>query len=448
MWLQNVFVSAYGLQWKQRRFGGIFSEEYRKAKERESFTAQQWSDYQDWHLQRILHHAFDHVPYYKKAFEEQNISRQSLAKLSANALSKLPVLLKEDLRRFGTSTLLSDKKEKGGLFFPSSGSTGTPTQILFSHAMHQRVFALMESRVRNWAGVNSFMPRGMIGGRRVVPNAYALPPYYRYNRAEKQVYFSAYHISKKNAQDYLAAIKKYGVQYMTGYAMSNFLLASFMDELDLTAPHLRCVITSSEKLTPKMREVFLKVYGCKTFDGWSGLENCGLVSECEQGSLHVSPDAGIIELLDDKMQPVDAGSPGRVYCTGFLNYDQPLIRYDIGDTMVASNESCACGRHMPVIREIIGRNEDVVYGKDGRAMVRFHSIFNGLRSIKQAQVIQESTELIRIKVVPDGNVAPQELVIMKDRIRSQLGDVDVLIQQVETIDQTKNGKFKAVISRL
>ena len=314
--------------------------------------------------------------------------------------------------------------------------------------MHQRVFALLESRVRNWAGVNSFMPRGMIGGRRVVSKADALPPYYRYNGIEKQVYFSAYHISKKNAPDYLQGIKKYNVQYMTGYAMSNFLLASFMDELHLAAPHLQCVITSSEKLTPKMREVFLKVYGCKTFDGWSGLENCALVSECEHGSLHVSPDAGIIELLDDKMQPVNAGSPGRVYCTGFLNYDQPLIRYDIGDTMVASNQLCACGRQMPVIKEIIGRNEDVVYGKDGRAMVRFHSIFNGLRSIKQAQVIQESTELIRIKVVPDGNVAPPELVIMKERIRSQLGDVEVLIEEVDAIDQTKNGKFKAVISNL
>jgi hypothetical protein len=67
---------------------------------------------------------------------------------------------------------------------------------------------------------------------------------------------------------------------------------------------------------------------------------------------------------------------------------------------------------------------------------------------KTSAVIQESTELIRIKVVADGNVAPPELVIMKERIRSQLGDVEVLIEEVDAIDQTKNGKFKAVISNL
>ena len=82
-------------------------------------------------------------------------------------LAVLPILTKENLRIFGKSTLLAAEREKNGTFIASSGSTGTPTQLLFSHAMHQRWMALFESRVRNWAGVSSFIPRGMIGGRRV-----------------------------------------------------------------------------------------------------------------------------------------------------------------------------------------------------------------------------------------------------------------------------------------
>ena len=172
--------------------------------------------------------------------------------------------------------------------------------------------------------------------------------------------------------------------------------------MNLDAPLLKAVITSSEKLTPEMRQTFSDVYHCKTFDGWSGVEACALITECEHGSLHISPDAGIIELLNNEMKPVPAGIAGDVYCTGFVNYDQPLIRYKIGDTMIMSDKTCSCGRHMPVVQEVVGRIEDVIVGKDGRQMVRFHSVFNGLHSVKQAQVIQRSLDEIQIRLVADG----------------------------------------------
>ena len=115
--------------------------------------------------------------------------------------------------------------------------------------------------------------------------------------------------------------------------------------------------------------------------------------------------------------------------------------------MILGENNCACGRQMPVIKEIIGRQEDVVTGKDGRKMVRFHGIFNGLHSVKQAQVIQESFDEIVIKIVAaykDDN----EKEIMIKRVQSQLGDIRVQVEEVENIPQTANGKFKAVISKV
>lgn len=445
--MQNIFVSAYGWQWKKRRFGGVYAHEYGLAKERERFTKENWQAFQQEQLSRILIHSYKHVPYYKENFDKLGVNISALKNISPDNISAIPILTKDHLRKFGTNTLLADIKEPEGEFFASSGSTGTPTQILFSHAMHQRWMALFECRVRNWAGVNSQTPRGMIGGRRVLPNAHSKSPFYRYNYFEKQVYFSAYHINAKNAFDYAKGIKKYELQYMTGYAMSNYLLACFFEEMKIALPQLKCIITSSEKLTREMRNMFTKVYGCKTFDGWSGVEACALITECEQGSLHISPDAGLIEILDDNMHPVKPGEPGNVYCTGFLNYDQPLIRYDIGDTMILGDDGCACGRNMPVIKEIIGRQEDVIIGRDGRKMVRFHGIFNGLNSVKQAQVVQESLDQILIKFIPASKDEHEKL-IMKQRIQSQLGDVNVLFEEVENIPQTANGKFKAVVSRV
>ena len=261
------------------------------------------------------------------------------------------------------------------------------------------------------------------------------------------VYFSAYHISAKNASNYVRGINKYNLDYMTGYAMSNFFLARFINEAGLQVKPQKAIITSSEKLTQEMRETFAKVYNCKTFDSWSGVEACGLVSECEYGSLHISPDAGIIEILDDDLQTVPANTLGNVYCTGFLNYDQPLIRYAIGDSMSFSSETCSCKRAMPVIKEILGRVEDVVIGNDGREMVRFHAVFNGLETVAQAQVIQHEIGKILIKVCPTfKHVSVGEKDIIKSRIESQLGDIELIIEEVENIPLTANGKFKAVIS--
>jgi phenylacetate-CoA ligase len=448
VWLQNLLVSAYGYKWKQRRFGGIFKEEYIKAKERENFTAQEWRDYENMQLQKILEHAFNHVPFYRESLTKHGINKERLQKVSTLTLSQLPILSKEDLRKYGLNSLIADKKEKGGEFFASSGSTGTPTQIFFSHAMHQRWMALFELRVRNWAGVNSFIPRGMIGGRRVLPNASNQSPFYRYNFFEKQVYFSAYHISAKNAANYLRGILRHNLQYMTGYAMSNFFLARFFKEENLHASQLTAVITSSEKLTDEMRQIFKEVYNCKTYDSWSGVEACGLITECEHGSLHISPDAGLVEVLDNNMQSVKVGEAGEVYCTGFVNYDQPLIRYAIGDSIILSDKSCTCGRAMPVVQEILGRNEDVVVGKDGRQMVRFHGVFNGMKSVRQGQVIQENIENITIKIVADGKLNDKEEEIMRERIISQLGEINIRFECVENIPLNKNGKFQAVVSKL
>lgn len=446
--MQNILVSAYGLQWKQRRFGGAFPEAHKAAKERENFTADQWQQYNEIQLQKLLLHAFEHVPFYKESFSAKGLTAEAIKKITRQTIDRLPVLSKELLRKYGTTTLLANNKEKNGEFFASSGSTGTPTQILFSHAMHQRWMAIFEARVRNWAGVNSFEPRGMIGGRRVLPNAASKPPFYRYNYFEKQVYFSAYHISKQNAGDYLSGMQKHHVHYMTGYAMSNFFLARFFKELNIEVPQLKAVITSSEKLTDEMRQTFHDVYNCKTYDGWSGVEACGLITECEQGSLHISPDAGLLEVLDDNMQPVHFGIAGTVYCTGFINYDQPLIRYNIGDKIILSEKQCSCGRHMPVVQEILGRVEDVIVGKDGRQMVRFHSVFNNLHSIKQAQVIQETTDTILIKIVADGKADAKEKETIRQRIISQLGHMHIVIEEVPTIPLNNNGKFQAVVSKL
>ena len=446
--LQNLAVSAYGFMWNKRRFGGIFKKEYKQYKERENYSTEQWKVYQTNQLREILINAIKHVPYYKDVFTKAGFSEKDFKQFELKDLSKLPILEKTTLRTLGTSGLLSDNREKGGSLYASSGSTGTPTSILYSYAMHQRLSALYEARVRNWAGVNHKDSRGMIGGRRVVPSGMSHGPFYRYNLVEKQLYFSAYHLSPANILNYVQGLKKHPVKYMVGYATSNYIFARLVKEAGLQVPAMKAVLTSSEKLTPDMRKVIGEVFQCKVYDGWSGVEWCGLISENEYGQLLISPDSAYLEIIKSDGTEAKPGEYGELVCTGFLNYDQPLIRYKIGDVVKLSNDQqTKCGRNFVVVDEIVGRVEDIVIGKDGREMVRFHGIFINLPNVLKGQVVQEDYDRFTINVVTKG-LTEVERKAIRDRMESQLGEIQLNIVEVDDIPLGKNGKFQAVISKI
>ncbi|HPE58531.1 MAG TPA: hypothetical protein PK904_19150 [Bacteroidales bacterium] len=443
-------VSAFGLIWHNLRYGGSFKSYLKEVKSREYYTKEQWEVYQTALLRKLLVHAMEHVPFYRTKYKTAGISIQELRDFTLQDLRNLPFLEKEELRQFGTSTLLSEKKGRG-IFTSSSGSTGTPVKIFLPSNFHQYWYALTESRMRNWAGLTYKTPRGMIGGRRIVPSAELTPPFYRYNPVEKQTYFSAYHITPETAANYVEGIIRHKVEYMTGYAVSNYMLARFIEEQNLAVPAMKAVITSSEKLTTEMRTTLERVYRCPVFDSYSGSEFCGLISESPERKLLFSPDSGIMELISNNGSYTKPGETGEIVATGLYNFDQPLIRYRIGDVVTLSaDQSPVGGRHMPVIVEISGRIEDAVIGKDGRAMVRFHSLYVEIPGLKAAQLIQHSYERFTIRLLIEKNrfnIIEAEHTIIK-RLISQLGEVKVQFEYPDSLPLTKNGKLKAVISEI
>lgn len=447
---QNLIISLYGWYWQKRRFGGEFKQELLNFRSRNNWTETQWREYQEQKLRELLIHAFMHVPFYKQKYSLAGFQLIDFQNFKLEDLHSLPFLEKQELREFGRTSLLADNKAKGN-FYSSSGSTGTPTSIYYSPSFHQIWSAAFEVRIREWAGADRFSARGMIGGRRVVQEGDSNGPFYRYNSFEKQTYFSAYHIGPNTVRDYLEGMLKGKVEYMTGYAMSNYFLAQEIEKAGLKAPRLKAVITSSEKLSPEMRETFRRVYQCETFDSYSGVEACGLISETPDGYLVNSPDVGILEVLDQNGSAVPAGASGEVVSTGLLNFDQPLIRYRIGDRVTLGKDGYGPKSiYMPVIEEIEGRIEDKIIGPDGRAMVRFHGVFINHQGLVASQVVQEERDLIILRLVTDSSYSKDiSESTMIQRIQSQLGlGMKVNFEYVEELPRTSSGKIKAVISKL
>jgi phenylacetate-CoA ligase len=441
--LQNLAVSTYGLYWFWLRYGNgyrRFVDEYRS---HERFSLTEWQKWQQAQLCALLCSASTQVPFYDKYW-----SRSEKIAARSGCLTELPLLDKAAVRDSPADFLRRDIRPFYPLIFHTSGSSGIPIATYWTVRELRQSMAFREVRSARWAGVSFSMPRATFSGRIVEPNPESDGPFYRFNRAEKQVYFSAFHLRPDTASYYVEALRKHSVQWLTGYAFSYYILGKFIIDRGLNIPPLKAVITTSEKLTLEMRNVIKKAYGCRVFEEYSTVENALFASECEYGRLHVSPDVGIVEILRPDGGPCGPEETGEVVTTCLFRNYQPFIRYRLGDLAAWDSEPCPCGRNMPVLREVIGRIEDVVIGSDGRQMVRFHGIFVDQPNVREGQIIQEALNSIRVKVVPTLNFGPSDIADIKGRIRQRLGDVEVIIERVDEIPRTKAGKFKAVVSLL
>jgi phenylacetate-CoA ligase len=440
---QNIAISMYGYYWRWLRFGGDYLYQVEKFREREKFSFNQWESWQKEELKRILSIAITNVPYYSKTFS----IFQKKAALEGE-LQDLPLLEKRILSQAPYSLVRNDIKTKQ-FTFKTSGTTGTPVKSIWSLPENRKSLAMREVRSANWAGVSFSLPRATFSGRMVEPDPNSKGPYYRFNFAEKQVYFSAFHLRPDTAKSYVQALWSHKIEWLTGYASSYYLLATLIIKQNLKVPKLKAVITTSEKLTPQMRSIMEEAYGCRIYEEYSTVENALFASECEYGSLHVSPDAGIIEILREDGSSCNSGEVGEVVATCLLRDYQPLIRYRLGDLAAWGTELCQCGRCMPIIKEVVGRVDDIIIGPDGRQVVRFPGVFTSQPNVVEGQIIQESLDLIRIKVVPTESFNESDEIDIKKRIHQRLGEsVKVVVEPVTEIPRSQAGKFKAVISNI
>lgn len=442
--VQNLIFSTYGIYWKWLRFGGGFRKYARDYHAREFWNAEQWSNYQQQRLRELLAASSQYVPYYRQHWSAEQKQHASVGDLSA-----LPLLEKSAIRGNERSFLREDMHPRHIKYFATSGSTGTPIKTIWTPEEIRDSLSVREVRSANWAKVSFDLPRATFSGRLIEPDPNSKGPFYRYNAAEGQVYFSAFHLRPDTAKCYVDALHRHQIVWMTGYAVSYYLLAKFVLQQGIRVRGIQAVITTSEKLTLDMRSTIEDAFHCPIFEEYSTVENALFASECEHGRLHVSPDVGVVEILRPDGSPCNFEEPGEVVATCLMRNYQPMIRFRLGDVAAWSKETCPCGRAMPVIKEVVGRIEDIVIGPDGRQMVRFHGIFTDQPHVLEGQIIQEDLNFIRVLVVPINEFSDADRENIVGRLRQRLGNnVKFQIELVDMIPRTKAGKFQAVISKV
>jgi phenylacetate-CoA ligase len=209
------------------------------------------------------------------------------------------------------------------------------------------------------------------------------------------------------------------------------------------------VCTSSEPLSPALRERIEQAFGVRVYDFYATTE--GLFGhECPEGSMHLFDDMCIAENVDEDYRPVPPGEVGaRLLVTNLFNRTQPLIRFEVTDLIAVEPEPCDCGRTLQRVRSLEGRAEDVL--RLGGVVV--HPLQFGVVTadpdVREFQVVQQG-EALRLRVaLRDGAGGAAER--LRSRVGARLEELgvprpSVEVETVEALERSPGGKLQVVVA--
>ena len=439
---RSVAASLRGLYLRSWRFGHETQRLVEEVIEREHWSPEQWKVWQEERLGYLLLRAVTRVPYYREHWMER---RRRGDRASWGYLENWPVLEKEVIREHPAAFVADDCDMRRMFHLHTSGTTGKPLDLFRSRATMRALYALSVARARGWHGISRHDRWAMLGGQMITPVHQRRPPFWVWNRALNQLYMSTYHLASDLIPYYLDALVRYRVVYLYGYSSSLYALAQEVLRLGRADLKIAVAITNAEPLFDYQRRTIAEAFQSPVRQTYGMAETVAAGSECQAGRMHGWPEVGWIEVLEGD-QSVPDGAFGELVCTGLLNVDMPLIRYRVGDCgrLAAAEVTCECRRTLPTIARIEGRTNDLLITRDGRRISWLNPVFYGI-PVRLAQIVQEEFDVIRVRYVPAPDFTPQIGRSIIERLQSRMGPVEVILERVEDVPRTANGKFRAVI---
>lgn len=408
----------------------------------QGLSAEQLRDCQLRQLQRLLQHALTTVPHYARTCTGLDPRR-----LDWNTFARLPLLGRAELQ--ASYTALRSRALPAGhgpaTEGQSSGSTGRPVRFLRT-AASQFFWSALTIREHLWQQRDF---SGKLAAIRVRVEERSLPNWGRPVALLFQTGPAATLDVRTDTARQLEWLQREDPHYLLTHASNLGALAEQSLRRGIRLPRLRQARTFSEALRPALRDTVRAAWGVETADTYSCEEAGYIALQCPRHEhYHVQAENLVVEVLDPEGRPCAPGETGEVVLTTLHNFALPLIRYRLGD-YAEVGAPCDCGRGLPVLRRIHGRQRNMLRTPDGRELWPSlpSSLWLDVVPLEQFQVIQKSIGQLEINYVMARDLTPDEQSRLATALTARLGyPFDFDWQRRERLERTAGGKFEDFIS--
>ncbi len=405
-------------------------------------------------LQATVARVYASVPFYKSSFDAAGVKPEDVKSLAD--LQRLPFTTKQNMRDSYPYGLFAAPMEEIVRIHASSGTTGKPTVVGYTH-----------KDIETWSELmaRSFVAAGAHKGD-IIHNAYGyglftggLGAHYG---AEK-LGASVIPISGGNTKRQIMIMQDFGSTILTCTPSYSLYLAeeAAAEGVDIKSSKLRVGIFGAEPWSEAMRTEIEANLGLDAIDiyGLSEIMGPGVAIECieEKHGLHIWEDHFIPEIINPETgQPVAEGEKGELVITTITKQGIPLIRYRTRDITSISYAPCSCGRSHGRIARMSGRSDDMLIIRGVNVFPsQIESILVRIEGVEPHYLLivdrKDNLDTLEVQVEVNEGIFSDEIKVLQSlarRIEKEIKDMlgvtcTVKLVEPKTI-QRSEGKAKRV----
>jgi len=384
------------------------------------------------------------VSYFEGLFQKLSFDPDSIDDISD--LAQLPMMSKAIIRdntdALRSNTAIELKR------FSTGGSSGNPLVFYLDNERISHDVAA-KWRATRWWNVDIGDPEMVVWGSPIELGAQD-----RVRNLRDKIYrtqlFSAFDLSDTTLTKACDQLRRQRPEMVFGYPSVISSIAKFANEnaIDLIGLDIAVVFVTAERLYPEQRSIIETAFGCKVANGYGGRDSGFIAHECPHGSLHISAEDIIVEIVDDEGQCCSNGEQGNIVVTHMATSGFPFVRYQTGDVGVLSDQPCSCGRGLPVLQDIVGRSSDFVVAEDGSKLhgAALTYVLREVRGVESFKIIQKTQTLLHVKIVKGKEYQATNEVIIAEEFSKRLGNnLQCVFDYPQKIDPEISGKYRYIV---
>jgi phenylacetate-CoA ligase len=423
---------------------------------------QQLQRYQDKQIRRIVRFA-DTVPLYHEKFNKAGVNPFTITGI--RDLSILPIITKDDIKRFYPDGIVSSSLKKEQLIEVST--SGTTGKVLPMYVDMLDVMMGLFSYIRTLReyGMNIWKDRITIIGDFAPHTAESgyinrgLQPRFHFTGLLKNIQWLNTNDDPKKV---IEAIDNFQPDFIGGYVgmLGHLALRREAGDGKNIAP--RYIAATGSVLDASLKSFIEKTFSAHVFEVYGATESGLIGFQCKQGRYHLMSDLVYAEFVREN-RPVPPGEAGELIITKLYGRGTPFIRYNaINDIVAPFDETCPCGMTGALIKRVYGRNDLAVYLPNGVVMLpsSFTEIYSKLlyelktHKVKNTKIIQHDLTDLEIQVVIDQelrNVGPSVEEIfhfIRKGFEEKIGPgVKVTVKEVDSVDTSQGPRILSLIDK-